>query len=74
MNRRCTKSGACLDRWSLGMATRRLRVGPRLLGDATALSFPLGAGRVVPSRPRLALAPWSLALMQVVGKNDGLRV
>ena len=47
MNRRCTKSGACLDRWSLGMATRRLRLGPRLLGGATALSFPLGAGRVV---------------------------
>ncbi len=57
-----------------GPAPWRLRLGAGLLGTAAAPRRTLGARRMVAPWPTLALASWSLALMQVVEKNDGLRV
>ena len=72
MNRRCTKSGAYLDRWYWGW-----RHGAYAWPPGYWVARPHYRSHWAPgawSRPRLALASWSLALMQVVGKNDRLRV
>ena len=58
------KPGPCMDRRTLGVAARRLRVGAWLLGAAASPSFPLGAWRVGTLWRRLALASWALALTQ----------